>query len=150
MELTDDLEAIEVCRAEAKKFKYEHGNKCDIWAATDKQWFVKFKKGARVFVLKAFKFSQTVTGQIPTRWHAGQYGIPEDIIIQTDRTTLWTLVCMAEALNSSGITDPYELYKHMHPSDTGTSLGSGMDGSESLAQMFRDHHDEKEVQNDIL
>jgi fatty acid synthase subunit alpha len=150
VELTHDLEAIEVDRAEAEKFKYEHGDKCDIWAASDEQWFVKFKKGARIFVPKAFKFSRTVAGQIPTGWNAGRYGIPADIIAQTDRTTLWALVCTAEALNSSGITDPYELYNYMHPSEIGTSLGSGMGGTESLAQMFRDRRDEKDVQNDIL
>ncbi len=54
-------------------------------------------------------------GQIPTGWYAGRYGIPDDIIAQTDRTTLWALVSTMEALNASGITDPYELYKHMHP-----------------------------------
>lgn len=65
-------------------------------------------------------------------------------------TLLWALVCTAEALKQSGITDPYELYKHMHPSDIGTSLGSGMGGTESLAKMFKDRREEKEVQNDIL
>jgi fatty acid synthase subunit alpha len=33
VELTHDLEAIEVYRTEEEKFKYEHGNKCDIWVA---------------------------------------------------------------------------------------------------------------------
>ncbi|KAJ7890030.1 alpha subunit of fatty acid synthetase [Mycena leptocephala] len=63
--------------------------------------------------------------------------IPDDIIAQADRATLWALVCTAEALNMSGITDPYELYKHVHPSEVGTSLGSGMGGT-------------RDVQNDIL
>ena len=111
----------------------QHGDKCDIWAGEGGQWFAKFKKGACVFVLKAFKFSQTVAGQIPTGQEAGRYGIPEDIIAQTDRATLWALVCTAEALNASGITDPYELYKHMHPSEVGTYIGSGMGGVTSMA-----------------
>jgi hypothetical protein len=55
VELTHDLEAIEVGQAEAEKFKYEHGDRCDIWAVSEEQWFVKFKKGARIFVPKAFK-----------------------------------------------------------------------------------------------
>jgi fatty acid synthase subunit alpha len=38
-----------------------------------------------------------------------------DIIAQTDRTTLLALICTAKALKQSGITDPYELYKRMHP-----------------------------------
>ena len=150
IELTHDLEALEVSEDEATKFKNEHGDKCDAWAGEGGQWFVKFKKGVRILVPKSFTFSRQVGGQIPTGWDAGRYGIPEEIIAQTDRTSLWALVCTAEALISSGITDPYELYQHMHPSDIGSSLGSGMGGMESLAQMFKDRREEKAVQNDIL
>jgi fatty acid synthase subunit beta len=139
-----------VSDSEAQKFKLQHGDKCDIWAGEGDQWFAKLKKGAIVFVPKAFKFSRTVAGQVPTGWHAGRFGIPDDIIAQTDRATLWALVSVAEALNTSGITDPYELYKHMHPSDVGTAIGSGMGGMVSLSKMFKDRRDEKEVQNDIL
>ncbi|KAI0360181.1 fatty acid synthase [Trametes cingulata] len=149
IEILHDWEPFEAAQADAEKFKYEHGDKCDIWAGEGGQWFVKFKKGARIYVPKAFKFNRLVAGQIPTGWDAGRYGIP-DIIAQTDRTTLWALVCAAEALNMSGITDPYELYQHMHPSEVGTAIGSGMGGMESLARMFKDRRDEKEVQNDIL
>ena len=53
-------------------------------------------------------------------------------------------------MNASGITDPHELYKHMHPSEVGTCIGSGMGGVTSMAQMFKDRRDEKRVQNDIL
>ncbi|TFK27788.1 fatty acid synthetase alpha subunit [Coprinopsis marcescibilis] len=150
IELIHDLEPIEVSQNEAEKFKLQHGEKCDIWAGEDGQWFAKFKRGACVLVPKAFKFSRTVAGQIPTGWHAGRYGIPDDIIAQTDRATLWALVCTAEALNASGITDPYELYKHLHPSEVGTAIGSGMGGVTSMAKMFKDRRDEKDVQNDIL
>ncbi|KAF8632253.1 hypothetical protein AX15_002000 [Amanita polypyramis BW_CC] len=150
IELVHDLEPIEVAELEAQKFKLQHGDKCDTWAGEGGQWFVKLKKGACVFVPKAFSFSRTVAGQIPTGWNAGRYGIPDDIIAQTDRATLWALVCTADALNNSGITDPYELYEHVHPSEIGTSLGSGMGGVTSMAKMFKDRRDEREVQNDIL
>ena len=50
----------------------------------------------------------------------------------------------------SGITDPYELYEYMHPSEVGSSLGSGMGGMISLQRMFKDRREEKEVQNDVL
>ena len=122
----------------------------DIWAGEGDQWFAKFKKGACVFIPKVFKFSCMVAGQIPTGWEAGCYGIPEDIIAQMDHATLWALVCTAEALNASGIMDPYKLYKHMHPSEVGTCIRSGMGGVTSMAQMFKDRRDEKRVQNDIL
>jgi len=68
----------------------------------------------------------------------------------TGRTALWALVCTMEALISSGVTDPYELYKHIHPSEVGTSLGSGMGGMQSLSAMFKDRREEKDVQKDIL
>jgi fatty acid synthase subunit alpha len=97
-----DLESIEVSDSEVQKFKMYHGDRCDIWAGEGGQWFAKFKKGACVFVLKTFRFSRTVAGQIPTQtgWEAGRCGIPEDIIAQTDRATLWALsvVCTKEAL----------------------------------------------------
>ena len=60
------------------------------------------------------------------------------------------MVSTIEALNASGITDPYELYKHVHPSEVGTALGSGMGGTISMGKMFKDRRDEKEAQNDIL
>ncbi|OBZ65349.1 hypothetical protein A0H81_14665 [Grifola frondosa] len=150
IELLHDLEPFEVAEVEEEKFKYEHGDKCDIWADEGGQWFVKFKKGSRILVPKAFKFNRLIGSQIPTGWSVGRYGIPADIIAQTDRMSLWALASAAEALNMSGITDPYELYQHMHPSEVGSSIGSGMGSMESLSQMFKDRRDEKEVQNDIL
>ena len=38
----------------------------------------------------------------------------------------------------------------MHPADIGTCLGSGMGGMTSMAKMFKDRCDEKDVQNDVL
>ncbi|KAI5122922.1 hypothetical protein M0805_007600 [Coniferiporia weirii] len=150
VQLIHDLEPLEVAAEEAQRFKHEHKDKCDIWAADGGEWFVKLKKGARVFIPKSFTFSRTVAGQIPTGWNAGRYGIPQDIVDQVDRCTLWALVSTADALNMSGITDPYELYKHMHPSEVGTCIGAGMGGVQSLRSMFRERRDSAEVQNDIL
>ena len=47
----------------------------------------------------------------------------------------------------AGITDPYELYQHVHPSEVGTSIGSGMGGMESLSAMFRDRYATIDPQN---
>ncbi|KAJ7742455.1 putative fatty acid synthase alpha subunit [Mycena maculata] len=129
----------------AHKFKLQHSDKCNIWAGEGGQWFFKLKKGALMFMPKSFSFSRTVGGQIPSGWHAGRYGIPDDIIAQANQTTRWALVAKVEALNMSGITDPYELYKHVHPSEVGTSLGSGMGGTISMGKMFKDRRDEKDV-----
>ncbi|KZW02887.1 fatty acid synthase [Exidia glandulosa HHB12029] len=150
IQLNHDLEPIEVDEAEAFKFRHEHGDKVDIWRVESGAWFAKLKKGARVYVPKAFKFDRLVAGQLPTGWSAGRYGIPDDIVAQTDRTALWALASTAEALTLSGITDPYELYKYVHPSEVGSSLGSGMGGMQSLSAMFKDRREEKDVQKDIL
>jgi len=149
IELNHDLEAIETSRADAEKFKLQHGDKVDVWFDGDK-CFIRFKKNAKIMIPKAVRFDRLVAGQIPTGWDARVFGIPDDIIAQVDRTSLWALVCTAEALMMAGITDPYELYKYMHPSQVGTSLGSGMGGMSSLSKMFRDRREEKDVQKDIL
>lgn len=150
VQLNHDLEPLEVAEAEAHKFKLQHEDKVDIWSTPTGEWYVKLKKGARIIVPKSFRFNRLVAGQIPTGWSAGRYGIPDDIIAQVDRTALWALVCTAEALTMSGITDPYELYKYVHPSEVGSSLGSGMGGTQSIASMFKDRREEKDVQKDIF
>lgn len=150
IELNHDLEPLEVSAEDAAKFKREQGDKVEVWAQESGEWLVKFKKGARVILPKAVKFDRLVAGQIPTGWNAKRYGIPEDIIAQVDPTALWALVSVTEALIMSGVTDPYEIYKHIHPSELGTALGSGMGGMNSLSQMFRDRREEKDVQKDIL
>ena len=80
----------------------------------------------------------------------GKLGACKNGNMLTTRTALWALVCTMEALINSGVTDPYELYKHIHPSEVGTSLGSGMGGMQSLSAMFKDRREEKDVQKDIL
>jgi fatty acid synthase subunit alpha len=85
VELNHDLEPLEISQEDAARFKREQGDKCDIWAQDSGEWFVKFKKGARVLVPKAIKFDRVVAGQLPTGWDAKRYGIPDDIIAQTDR-----------------------------------------------------------------
>lgn len=149
VELNHDLEAIETSPTDADKFKLQHGDKVDVWVDGDR-CFIRFKKGAKIMIPKAARFDRLVAGQVPTGWDARVFGIPDDIIAQVDRTSLWALVCTAEALMMAGITDPYELYKYVHPSEVGSSLGSGMGGMSSLSKMFRDRREEKDVQKDIL
>lgn len=85
VELNHDLEPLEIPAEDAARFKREQGDKCDIWAQASGEWFVKFKKGARIYIPKAIKFDRVVAGQIPTGWDAKRYGIPDDIIAQVDR-----------------------------------------------------------------
>jgi len=71
------------------------------------------------------------------------------ILLLKSTVSRYGLVCTAEVLNMSGIIDPYELYKYMHPSEVGPSLGSGMGDMTSLQRMFKDRREE-EVQGDVL
>jgi fatty acid synthase subunit alpha, fungi type len=121
VELVHDLEPIEVADSEAQKFKMQHGDKCDVWAGEGGQWLQNSRK------VHAFSYRRRSNSVVRSDPDAGRYGIPEDIVAQADRATLWALVCTAEALNASGISDPYELYKYMHPSEVGTCIGSGME-----------------------
>ncbi|GAA6028849.1 hypothetical protein JCM8097_007429 [Rhodosporidiobolus ruineniae] len=149
IEIQHDLEPIEASEEDAARFKREHGEMVDVYQEDGKS-FVKFKKGAKIHVPKAVAFDRVVAGQIPTGWSHKAFGIPDDIAAQVDRTSLWALVSVAEALMMAGITDPYELYKYVHPSEVGSSLGSGMGGIVSISKMFRDRREEKDVQKDIL
>ncbi|EGE09617.1 hypothetical protein TEQG_08556, partial [Trichophyton equinum CBS 127.97] len=117
-----DLRSKEI--SESRPFKevlvmiLEHGEYVDIRRTSKPDIYcVRILKGARIFIPRAMKFSHTVAGLIPTGWDTRTYGIPEEIITQVDRVTIFTLVCTVEALISAGITDPYELYQYIHVSD---------------------------------
>ncbi|KAE8217656.1 hypothetical protein CF319_g8305 [Tilletia indica] len=152
IELSHDLGPLEVSGAGADKYKREHGDKVDVWetAPGSDSWLVMLKKGAQAFVPKAVSFERLVAGQIPTGWSGARYGIPEEIVSQVDHTTLWVLVCVAEALAMSGISDPCELYEHDYISEVGISIGSGMGGMQSLSAMLHDRRNDIVVQKDIL
>ncbi|CAH7686368.1 hypothetical protein PPACK8108_LOCUS21012, partial [Phakopsora pachyrhizi] len=66
------------------------------------------------------------------------FGIPENIIAQVDQVSLWGLVCTAEALMMAGMTDPFDLYNFVHPSEVGSFVGAGVGKMSSLLKMFRD------------
>ncbi|CEH12095.1 sterigmatocystin biosynthesis fatty acid synthase subunit beta [Ceraceosorus bombacis] len=150
IEILHDLEPLDVSEEEAQKYKNEQGEKVDVWPSASGGMHVQLKKGARVLVPQSVKFSRTVAGQIPTGFDPKRFGIPEDICANVDRCALWTLIAVTEALVMSGVTDPYEFYKYVHPSQVGTAIGSGMGGMESLSKMFKDRAQNQDVQKDIL
>lgn len=150
--LERDLDVVEVADEEtAREFKRMHGDGCDIFRE-DGTWFVHIKKGTVIYVPRALRRDRWVAGQIPTGWDAKTYGVPDDIIKQVDRVTLFTLVSFMESLISSGVTDPYEFYKYVHVSKVGNSIGSGIGGLRSLREMFveRKFGDAHRVQGDVL
>lgn len=151
IELTEDMPSFEASEEEAHKFLNEHGEKgVDIWQDEAGSWVVQIKKGARVMVPKSVVFSRTVAGQMPTGWVATRYGVPEELAKNIDRIGLWMIVCASEALIMSGISDPYELYEHMHPSMVGNAIGSGMGGMQSLQAIFAERRAEKDPAKDVL
>ncbi|KAH6976312.1 fatty acid synthase subunit alpha reductase [Ilyonectria sp. MPI-CAGE-AT-0026] len=149
--IEEDLKPFEASKETAEEFKREHGDKVEIFEIPESgEYFVCLKKGAGLWIPKALRFDRLVAGQIPTGWDAKRYGIPEDIANQVDPVTLFTLVSVAEALISSGITDPYEFYQYVHVSEVGNCIGSGMGGASALRGMHRDRFLDKPVQNDIF
>lgn len=85
VQLNHDLEPVEISADDAARFKREQGANVDVWAQESGEWFAKFKKGARILVPKSVRFDRLVAGQIPTGWDARRFGIPDDIVAQTDR-----------------------------------------------------------------
>ncbi|PYH48719.1 fatty acid synthase subunit alpha [Aspergillus saccharolyticus JOP 1030-1] len=150
--LQEDLEPLQVPEALAQQMKSEHGAFAAVRSsATPDLCTVQLLKGARLFIPRAMQSNQPVGGLIPTGWDPRTYGIPEEIVSQVDRVTLFTLVCTVEALLSSGITDPYELYQYMHVSEVGICIGSGMGGVTSLEKMFKGRQTSPEdIPKDIL
>lgn len=147
----EDLPPIDVPETAARQLQLEHGDKVDITKVHDSDLYrVIMRKGAKLLIPKAMKFHRLVAGQIPTGWNPKNYGIPDDVISQVDPVSLFTLVCTVEALLSSGITDPYEIYQHIHLSEAGNCIGSGIGGFRALQRMFKERYIESDVQSDVL
>lgn len=151
IQIQEDLDPFECSKETAEEFKREHGEKVEIFEIEDSGEFqVRLRKGATLLIPKALRFDRLVAGQVPTGWDARKYGVPEDIVAQVDPVTLYVLVCTAEALLSSGITDPYEFYKYVHISEVGNCIGSGIGGTTALRGMYKDRFLDKPLQKDIL
>ncbi|KAK6086184.1 fatty acid synthase alpha subunit [Seiridium cupressi] len=148
--ITEDLEPFEVSLETAEDFKREHGEKVTVTETADGQFSVSLKAGTTLMVPKAVTFKNALGAQMPTGWDPRIYGIPEDIVGQVDPVTLYALVSTVEAFLSAGITDPYELYDHIHVSDLGNAVGASLGGLKSLHEMFKRRFLDRQVQKDIL
>ncbi|GAB7362022.1 hypothetical protein MBLNU230_g2056t1 [Neophaeotheca triangularis] len=150
IQLEEDLDPFEASKETADEFKREHGEKVETFELESGEWQVRLKKNATLLIPKALRFDRLVAGQVPTGWDAKRYGVPDDIIEQVDPVTLYVLVSTAEALLSSGITDPYEFYQYVHISQVGNCIGSGIGGTTALRGMYKDRFLDKPLQKDIL
>ncbi|OJJ67870.1 hypothetical protein ASPBRDRAFT_185551 [Aspergillus brasiliensis CBS 101740] len=149
--LQQDLEPLDVPESLAEQMRSEHGEFASVQQSTTPDLFtVQLRKGARLYIPRAMHSSRAVAGLIPTDWDPRTYGIPEEIVTQVDRVTLFALVGTVEALLSSGITDPYELYQYIHVSEVGTCIGSGLGGATSLRKMFNGRQTTSDIPKDIL
>lgn len=149
--LQEDLPRIVTSTSAAEEFQRIHGDKVEISsAAADGHVSVRFKAGATIFVPKASNFDHFVGGQLPQGWDPLKYGLLEDIVAQVDRVTLYVLICTVEAFLSAGVTDVYELYKHIHVSEVANCVGSGVGGFESLRALFKQRFKGHDVQKDIF
>ncbi|RMZ03093.1 hypothetical protein D0860_06945 [Hortaea werneckii] len=150
IQIQEDLDPFEASKETAHEFKREHGDHVEIFELESGEYQVRLKKNATLHIPKALRFDRLVAGQVPTGWNAKLYGVPDDIIEQVDPVTLYVLVSTAEALLSSGITDPYEFYKYVHISEVGNCIGSGIGGTTALRGMYKDRFMDKPLQKDIL
>lgn len=148
--IIEDLPPFEVPLEIAEELKKEHGANAVVTETDSGQCSLVLKAGTTLWVPKASKSRSTVGAQMPKGWDPKTYGIPDDIISQVDPVTLYALVATVEAFLSAGLTDPYELYKHMHVSELGNTVGASLGGVQSLERMFKRRFLDRQVQNDIL
>ncbi|KAM7186221.1 hypothetical protein V8F20_011491 [Naviculisporaceae sp. PSN 640] len=148
--ITEDLEPFEVSPDTANELKRQHGANAVIAETEGGQYAVTLKAGATLWIAKATKSKSFIGAPMPAGWDPKTYGIPDDIVSQVDPVTLYALVATVECFLSAGITDPYELYKHMHVSELGNAVGASLGGLRSLHNMFKRRLLDGQVQNDIL
>lgn len=150
--IEEDLPQFEVSLATAEALRLRHGEKVSIHRIEGAETCrVQVKRGASIMIPKAVPFTWgSVAGQLPTGWNPTKYGIPEDLVHQVDPVTLYTVCCVSEAFFSAGITDPLEIFKHIHLSEIGNFIGSSMGGAQKTRNLYRDIYLDKEVQSDVL
>lgn len=135
---------------EAEEFKKADPDFTEKYHDSEKdKWFVRRKKGSQIKVRKAIDFARKVAGQIPKGWDASRYGIPKDLTKQVDSITVYNIYCTCEAFLRAGM-EPMELYRFLHPSLVGSTVGSGMGGMGKMKRMFQDFLLGKERQHDAL
>lgn len=145
-----DMPPFTVPKDVANQYKAQHGDKAVITSKSESECFVKLRKGATLLIPVSTHFDRDLAGQVPTGWDARAYGVPDWVISQVDRVTLFALISTVEAFLSSGIVDTFEIYKHLHVSEVGNCIGSGLGGTKSLKDMFRSRYLGKDIPNSTL
>lgn len=146
----EDLPPFERSLQAAEALKTRHEDGAEILSNDGTTAKVRIRRGAYIFVPKAMNPEYFVGAQLPTGWDASRYGIPEEVLTQASRSSLYVLVAAAEGFICAGITDVYELYQYIHVSDVGNCVSSGAGGATAI-QAFHEHRLlGGQVQSDIL
>lgn len=112
-------------------------------------WKVTRKAGSEIRVPRKTRLNRFVVGQIPSGFDLARYGIPKDMVENTDRLTLFNLIATVDAFLSAGLT-PEELLQWVHPARVANTQGCGIGGMESLQRLYTDPVLDKERQSDVL
>ncbi|KAL2867500.1 uncharacterized protein BJX67DRAFT_380851 [Aspergillus lucknowensis] len=155
--LEEDLPPFETTRANAEALHHRHGTNLRIISngGTDgdgpsSTCQVQLQHGATIRVPKSGKAVQRVAGQLPTGWSPEKYGIPAEIVQQVDPVAHVLLCCVAEAFYSAGISDPMEVFEHIHLSELGNFVGSSMGGVVNTRGLYHDVCLDQDVPSDAL
>ncbi|KAL3458179.1 hypothetical protein BJX64DRAFT_292440 [Aspergillus heterothallicus] len=155
--LDEDLPPFETTRANAEALRQRHGSHVRIMSNGEAEkddpsstCQVQLQHGATIRVPKSEMTPQGVAGQLPTGWSPEKYGIPADIVQQVDPVALVLLCCVAEAFYSAGISDPMEIFEHIHLSELGNFVGSSMGGVVSTRALYHDAYLDQDVPSDAL
>lgn len=148
----EDLPVFQAPESVAQAFKLKHGDKVIISSKPSGEdgFDIQFKPGARFLIPRSQPFDRLVAGQLPTGWNPKNYGIPDEIVSQVDPITIYVLCCVTQAMLSAGITDPFELYRHVHVSEIANCVGTGAGGLLAMRGVYRDRYLDRDVQSDIL
>ncbi|GAB1195423.1 hypothetical protein APSETT444_004682 [Aspergillus pseudonomiae] len=148
----EDLPEFEVSQHTADAMRLRHGAHVSIRPSGNPDACrVKLKRGAVILVPKTVPFVWgSCAGELPAGWTPAKYGIPENLIHQVDPVTLYTVCCVAEAFYSAGITDPLEVFQHIHLSELGNFIGSSMGGPTKTRQLYRDVYFDYDIPSDVL
>ncbi|MDR1862209.1 MAG: DUF1729 domain-containing protein [Candidatus Ancillula sp.] len=117
--------------------------------AENDEYIVTKLKGAKARVPRKAAMTRLVGGQLPTEFDPAKWGIPASMIESVDRLAIWNLVATVDAFLSSGFS-PAELLKAVHPSDVGSTQGTGIGGTDSMRKLFVDGFLGEDRPSDIL
>jgi fatty acid synthase len=136
-------------REQAEQVRAADPDNTRVIVAEDGTITVVREKGSKVRMPRALRLDRHVAGQIPSGWSAARYGIPQELVAQVDRATLFNLVATVEAFLSAGM-EPEEIYAYIHPSRVGSTQSAGLGSMNQLRRMYTDFYMGTPRQNDTL